>query len=88
MTMNKSSWIFWASIAAVVLMLWICISFKCLILAIALTGLGFYIHITITTLTKLTILNKKDLIDLNSDGFWKIVSLITAIVGFSIYFNI
>ncbi len=85
---DKTVWFFLGGVAAIILILWLGVSFKCLMLAIALTGLGLYIHITITTLTNLTVLDKKDVVDLTTDNLWKIICLITAIIGFSIYFNI
>lgn len=85
----KDLFIVGGAILLAVILIWACISFKCLVLIIALLASGLYVHITITTLTSL-FLAKHQLNDreLDSDVAWKLICLITAMVGFGIYFNI
>ena len=72
-----------------IILIWVCISFKCLVLVITLLALGLYVHITISTLTNLFLIRKQmPEASLESDMVWKLVCLGIAMIGFGIYFNI
>ena len=85
----KDLFIVGGAILLAVILIWACISFKCLVLIIALLASGLYVHITITTLTNLFLakhqLNEKEL---TSDVTWKLICLVIAMIAFGIYFNI
>ena len=86
----KDLFIVGGAILFAVILIWACISFKCLVLIIALLASGLYVHITITTLTNLFLLKQQVNSEetLQSDFVWKLICLFVAMIGFGIYFNI
>lgn len=85
----KDLFIVSGAILFAVILIWACISFKCLVLIIALLASGLYVHITISTLTNLFLIKQQVSKEtLESDVVWKLICLGIAMIGFGIYFNI
>lgn len=85
----KDLFIVGGAILFAVILIWACISFKCLVLIIALLASGLYVHITISTLTNLFLIKQQVSKEtLESDVVWKLICLGIAMIGFGIYFNI
>ena len=85
----KDLFIIGGLILLAIILIWACISFKCLVLIIALLASGLYVHITISTLTNLFLIKRQASKEtLESDVAWKLICLGIAMIGFGIYFNI
>ena len=85
----KDLFIVGGAILLAVILIWACISFKCLVLIISLLASGLYVHITISTLTNLFLIRQHmSESSLESDMVWKLICLAVAMIGFGIYFNI
>lgn len=85
----KDLFIIGGLILLAIVLICVCISFKCLVLIISLLASGLYVHITITTLTSLFLVKQEMGGEtLQSDTLWKLACLTIAMIGFGIYFNI